>query len=193
MGRLSEWSRHPLANAWQHPYNPAMGGEITTIREAAPGDAPAIARVHEEAWRATYQGIIPHHHLMRMIARRGPEWWARAAGRAGGLLLLIFDGQVQGYASFGKARMPYPETGEIFELYLAPTFQGVGFGKRLFLAASRDLEQRGLHSLIVWALAENQPACDFYVRLGGKPGITTPERYGRVTLSRVAFFWPARP
>ncbi len=166
-----------------------MGVGIITIREAVPDDAAAIARVHEEAWRATYQGIIPHAALARMIARRGADWWARAAGHDEGLLLLIFDGQVQGYASFGRTRLPPPDTGEIFELYLAPIFQGLGLGKRLFLSVRQMLHRRGLVDLVVWALEENERACAFYDRLGGKRWLTAPERYGRVTLTRVAYHW----
>lgn len=29
------------------------------IREALPKDATSIARVHVDAWRATYRGIVP--------------------------------------------------------------------------------------------------------------------------------------
>ncbi len=172
-------------------YNFSMSGERIHIREATRSDAADIARVHEEAWRSTYQGIIPHLHLEKMIARRGPAWWARSLRRPGsGMLLLLFGGTVQGYASFGAARaLSGHRTGEIFELYLAPTFQGLGFGKKLFNAARRALELKGRRSLIVWALAENESACAFYQRLGGKPSATAAEHYGDVTLSRVAFLW----
>jgi ribosomal protein S18 acetylase RimI-like enzyme len=168
-----------------------MSNEFVQIREAERGDAPDIARVHADAWRSTYQGIIPHLHLERIIAYRGPGWWARGMRKAdSGLLVLRFDGAIQGYASFGAARiLSGPRTGEIFELYLAPTFQGLGFGKKLFMAARRALETRGRRSLIVWALAENKSACAFYERLGGRLSATAPEQYGEVTLNRVAFFW----
>lgn len=169
-----------------------MGVEIITIRRALPDDAPALARVHQEAWRTAYQGIIPHGALTRMIARRQPQWWTRAASYGEGLLVLEFDGQVQGYASFGQTRLRHSTTGEIFELYLAPVFQGAGLGKRLFLAARRALQDRGYSGLVVWALEENRTACEFYARLGGEPGLTAPERYGTVTLKRVAYFWPGR-
>ena len=161
------------------------------IRAASRGDAQEVARVHEEAWRSTYQGIIPHLHLERIIAHRGPAWWERNLRRPGsGMLLLTFNGTVQGYTSFGAARVASsPNTGEIFELYLAPVFQGMGFGKQLFVAARRALQKQGRRRLVVWALAENESACAFYGRLGGKPSVTAPEHYGNVTLNRVAFLW----
>ena len=83
-----------------------MGSELVQIRAATRSDAQDVARVHEEAWRSTYQGIIPHLHLEKIIAHRGPAWWERTLKRPGsGMLLLTFNGIVQGYASFGAARI----------------------------------------------------------------------------------------
>lgn len=164
------------------------------IRGAKPDDAIALARIYEETWRSTYQGIIPHLHLERMIARRGPRWWYQNLKRGYVMALMTFDGQPQGYASYGSARhAPARSSGEIFELYVTPSFQGVGLGKKLFLAARRDLERRGLRSLVVWTLADNHPACAFYASQGGKRVATAPEDYGSVQLQKIAFTWPARP
>lgn len=169
-----------------------MGGEIIGIRDAKRKDAEGIARVHEAAWRSTYQGIIPHLHLEKIIAHRGPGWWERSLTRGRTeTLILTYQDQPQGYVSFGAARaLRTGATGEIFELYLAPSFQGLGLGKRLFVAAHQALKKRGHSSLIVWSLAENESACAFYGRLGGARGAIMPENYGSVTLHRVAFLWP---
>ena len=170
-----------------------MGGEIIQFREAKPGDAIDLARVHEETWRSTYQGIIPHLHLERMIARRGPRWWQQSIRRGYGLVVMTYNSQPQGYASYGKARYaPSRSTGEIFELYIAPCFQGLGLGKKLFNAARRNLELRGMRHLIIWALADNEKACAFYAQQGGKHVATAPEKYDEVELQKVAFSWPAQ-
>lgn len=169
-----------------------MGVEIVQIRAARPEDAAVLASVHDAAWRSTYQGIIPHIYLERMIAKRTPNWWRRTLERDSGYLILTFDGQPQGYASIGIARYArIRNAGEIFELYLNPPFQGIGFGKRLFHAARRELRLRGLNALVVWALEDNHMACDFYERLGGKPGAKAPQRYGETVLQKLAYSWPA--
>lgn len=150
-----------------------------------------ITRIHDEAWRYTYRGIIPHLHLESMISRRGPDWWKRNMRRGAGLWVLCFNGIPQGYAAFGNARMRSVNgAGEIFELYMAPAFMGAGLGKRLFHAVCDELERRGRQSLIVWALAENEPACAFYARQGGKQYASAHESFGDVWLTRVAYFWP---
>jgi GNAT superfamily N-acetyltransferase len=166
-----------------------MGTGTVQIRRAKPEDAAAVLAVHDSAWRLAYQGIIPHFHLETMINRRGLGWWKRSLER-GGMLVLTFDGQPQGYVTYGRARhAPLFKTGEIYELYLAPPFQGIGLGKRLLLAARRELENLGLKGLIIWALEDNVTACDFYARTGGERCAQSAELYGDTTLPKVAFHW----
>jgi ribosomal protein S18 acetylase RimI-like enzyme len=157
---------------------------------ATPADGEAVAAIHDAAWRSTYQGIIPHLYLERMISRRGPLWWQRQIEHGSNITLLLFNGAPQGYASWGRARGAWPwAAGEIFELYVSPPFQGVGLGKRLFMNVRGALRLEGLNRLVVWALKDNEPACAFYSGLGGAITAVAPERYGEVTLTRVAFVW----
>lgn len=167
-----------------------MSVDLVGFRRAVPEDASAIASIHDEAWRSTYQGIIPHLHLERMIARRGPLWWQKQIERGSNVTLLVFDGQAQGYASWGRARGAWPwAAGEIFELYVSPPFQGVGLGRKLFSTARKALSNRGLSKLVVWALKDNDIACAFYGGLGGVVAALASERYGEVCLPRVAYVW----
>ena len=118
------------------------------IRKAEPSDAGAIAEVHLQAWRGAYSGIIPHRTLTSMINRRGADWWANAIRRAATVLVVEIGGEIAGYATIGKNRArELRQQGEIYELYLRPEFQGLGFGRRLFTAARRDLLQSGLKSM----------------------------------------------
>jgi ribosomal protein S18 acetylase RimI-like enzyme len=169
-----------------------MVEKVISIRNARPADAEAIAEVHDAAWRDAYRGIIPGRELERMIARRGPRWWQAAISRGSRLVVLDFGGRIAGYASYGRNRVPaMPYSGEIFELYLAPEFQGLGMGRRLFEAARRDLNDHGYVSTLVWALADNERALDFYTRLGGKIIRRAEERFGDETRGRVAFGFAA--
>ena len=165
-----------------------MVATLITIRPARVEDAQEIAQVHDAAWRDAYRGIIPGRELEKMIARRGPAWWLAAIRRGSRLMVLDFDESIGGYASYGRNRVPgLPYEGEIFELYLAPEFQGLGFGKRLFEAARKDLSEYGLETMLVWALADNERATDFYRRLGGHVARRAEERFGGEVRDRIAF------
>ena len=72
-------------------------------RWSAAADEAGLARVHRDAWRYAYAGIIPGLTLERMIARRGPAWWGRMHDRGFRALVLDCDGTLAGYATFGTA------------------------------------------------------------------------------------------
>jgi GNAT superfamily N-acetyltransferase len=153
-------------------------------------DAPSLAALHAEAWRGAYRGIIPHLPLERMIARRGQAWWERALDERYPLLLLDFGGEPAGYATFGRSRLRHtPAQGEIFELYLHPVYQGLGLGRRLFDTTRKRLLDLRYKDLVVWALADNDSACSFYLGLGGKPIAEAAERFDQVALRKIAFAW----
>jgi ribosomal protein S18 acetylase RimI-like enzyme len=161
---------------------------LITIRNAREGDAQGIADVHDAAWRDAYRGIIPGRELERMIARRGPRWWHSAIVRGSRLLVLDFDDTIGGYVSYGRNRVPSLRYGgEVFELYVAPEFQGLGFGKRLFETARMDLLEHGYPSFLVWALADNERAVEFYKGLGGVNVRQANERFGSEIRARHAF------
>src|ERR687890_2661981 len=127
---------------------------VISIRRAKSEDAAALSGVFDAAWREAYSGIIPGIALERMLARRGPRWWLSTIGRGRPLVVLDVAEVVAGYVSYGRCpdRSP-PADGEIHELYLAPEYQGIGFGRRLFRAVRNDLRDRDMPRMVVWALA----------------------------------------
>jgi GNAT superfamily N-acetyltransferase len=167
-----------------------METDLVQIRPARLKDATALAEVYAEAWRGAYRGVIPHLSLERMIARRGLSWWQGALAERRPLLVLDFDGAASGYATYGRCRSGRTAfQGEIFELYLHPVYQGLGFGEKLFERARKRLADLRLKGLMVWALSDNDGACNFYLSLGGKPVAEGAERFGEVSLRKVAFAW----
>ena len=172
-------------------YTP-MSTVLIEIRRAKLADAEDVAQAHDEAWRAAYQGIIPGTELDKLINRRGPDWWQSAIRKGSRIALMQFGDRIAGYANYGRnrARSLYYD-GEIYELYLKPEFQGLGFGRRLFTAARRDLAQSGLKTMVIWALSDNEPAVDFYRNLGGRAVARSSERFGTKVLDKVAFAWQA--
>ncbi len=167
-----------------------MSTILIEIRQARAADAAAIAQTHDEAWLAAYQGIIPGGELQKLINRRGPQWWDSAIRKGSRISVLVFGDRIAGYANYGRNRARSLQfDGEIYELYLRPEFQGLGFGRRLFAAARRDLVQSGLRSMVIWALSDNEPATGFYRTLGGRMVARSSERFGPKSLDKVAFAW----
>ena len=72
---------------------------------------------------------------------------------------------------------------------MAPTHQGVGLGEHLFEGARHVLDAGRMSGLLVWALADNTGACDFYRRRGGRPVARTKERMGDRSLPKIGFGW----
>src|ERR1700740_2990047 len=160
------------------------------IRRARSSDAEPLAATHDVAWRTAYRGIIPGPELDKLINRRGPEWWDGAIRKGSRVSILAFGETIAGYVNYGRNRArSLTYEGEIYELYLRPEFQGLGFGRRLFAAARRDLQQSGLKSMVIWALSDNDPATEFYRGLGGRMVARSSEQFGPKSLDKVAFAW----
>ena len=160
------------------------------IRKAGPRDADAISVVHHEAWMGAYSGIIPHKALIRMVSRRGVQWWRSAIARAANVSVVEIGGSVVGYATLGRNRArELTQKGEIYELYLKPEYQGVGLGSRLFAAARQRLAEHGLGGTVVWALEDNAGALSFYAGLGGRDIAEGVEVFDQKALRKIAFAW----
>jgi len=159
------------------------------VRKAKPADAKALAAVFRESWLAAYRGIIPHVQLETTVLRRGTDWWVSAIRSGDAVLVMEVAGTIAGYATCGAARGRRQSQGEIYELYLSPPYQGLGLGAHLFEACRYTLDSRRFNGLIVWSLAENTPAIDFYWRRGGRPVARSIDRFGTAKLPKIAFAW----
>lgn len=160
-----------------------------SVRPAEIADAEALAAVFAESWGSAYRCIIPHPHLQAMIRRRGDTWWASAVRNRETITVLAVGEEIGGYATFGLSRTRGAYDGEIYELYLKPTFQGLGLGELLFESCRARLDERSLKGLIVWALSANDAAATFYKRRGGRVVGRSHDRIGGARLEKTAFGW----
>lgn len=164
------------------------------IRPATAADIPGIARVHVQAWRETYAGIVPAAHLARLSTERSAQVWTRSlASPMGRTLVLAREGEVKGFVSAGPPRsdLKYFD-GEIYALYILRDLQGHGHGRRLFAAAVAALRADAHRSLALWVLRDN-PTRGFYAHLGGVVVGEQCLTLGGEELVEVAFGWPRLP
>jgi GNAT superfamily N-acetyltransferase len=160
------------------------------ISSAEPRDALDIASIHASAWENAYAGMIPYKALRGMIARRGESWWNQAIKTSNSVLLAKFEGKSIGYATIGRNRTKQlAAEGEIYELYLRPEYQGLGFGAHLFTAARDRLNDFGMKGTVVWALEDNNRATNFYEALGGVDLAEGTETFEGKPLRKIAYVW----
>jgi ribosomal protein S18 acetylase RimI-like enzyme len=153
-------------------------------------DASDLAAVFRDSWTLAYTALLPDEHLTRLVRKRDTQWWQTALQSSEPVLVLEVAGTIAGYATYGVSRSRGKHQAEIYELYLSPIYQGLGFGEHLFEACRSRLDERGLRGLMVWALLGNKQACDFYWRRGGRPVASVHEVFGATKLEKVAFAWP---
>jgi len=165
---------------------------MTIIRDAGPGDAPLIARVHVATWRTTYPGLIPDSILVGMSEQRHEAMWRRSVEQPGGDVVVVADHPrdgVVGFASCGARRgSSLPFAGEVYTLYVQQDHQGHGIGRRLLAHCFRVLLDRGYPSAVVWVLATN-PSRFFYRAMGGSHAADRTEALWGVLMDETAFGW----
>ena len=162
---------------------------FVTVKPAGVVDALSIAEVFRLSWLNTYAAIIPQSHLEYMVKRRGVAWWRSAIRSRDTVNVLKFDGRIVGYATCGSSRDSSTYEGEIYEIYLLPEYQGAGLGELLFEACRHHLDERRLRGMIVWCLADNTRAMEFYERRGGVCIASSHEMLGGTQLEKIALAW----
>ena len=185
-----------------------MTGQVV-IRRARLADAAGIAGVHIETWQAAYAGVIQDSYLIELDHEDQTRAWRRdIMGRRPGTGILVAtaktgpeagsqagpkDGrneQVVGFGSWGRcrsAKLPY--AGEIYMLYVADDWQGLGLGRRLLSTMFRELLQARRDSAFLWVLSAN-PSRFFYDAMGGRPVAERQEPFAGSLLEETAYAWP---
>ena len=128
--------------------------------------------MHLASWRWAYRGLLPEAYLGRLSEDElAARWWRRlAAGELDeSIRVLESDGDVAGFVSFGPLRddpswLGY--AGEVSMLYLEPELVGRGHGAALLSAALEELGRLRCYWVVVWVLARNERARQFYEREG---------------------------
>jgi len=161
------------------------------IRDALVADAPAIARVRIDAWRATYRGIMPDAYLDSMNLADSAAFWERilASGSPNASVYVAqSDRGVVGFASANVREAPkFDLDAELSAIYVAADHQRQGVGRRLVAAVAAAQRARGATGFISWVIARNQPARAFYERLGGELLVEQPFQWDGVDLVEAGY------
>jgi L-amino acid N-acyltransferase YncA len=159
------------------------------IRTAAPGDAPAIARVHIESWRTTYRGIVPDAYLDALDIDQRAAMWCGAATMSVQLLVAEQNAEIIGFLCAGPIREAVGNCdAELYAIYLLAHAQHRGIGAALLTELARRLTAQGFKSMAVWVLAANASS-RFYERSGATLLAQKEIEVGGVQLPVTAYGW----
>ncbi|WP_346892592.1 GNAT family N-acetyltransferase [uncultured Roseibium sp.] len=168
-----------------------MTTALIDLRPATPEDSDALAEIHSTAWLGAYRGLLNGVELQRLVSRRTAPWWRAALSRGVQIKLLQVADEPAGYATFGTCRIrDLSSEGEIYELYLRPEYQGLGFGRSLFNSVRAELAARNLSGLAVQVLSDNDPACTFYKTMGGRLAGKSWYRSAGKRMGLSVYTWP---
>ena len=163
-----------------------------TVRAARLQDASAIARVYIDSWHDTYPAILPSNLLRAMSPKGQTARWRNVIAGGSRERALVAECQkhgVVGMTSLGAAldkALGYD--GEVYTLYVAPDFFGIGVGSTLLRAAFGALHASGHASCVIWAHARN-PARFFYEAMGGRLVAERSRPLMGSIVPEVAFGW----
>lgn len=139
-----------------------------TIRLARQDDATDVAQVYIDSWQDTYAGLLPFALLRAMTAKGQTARWLAAIQRRECILVAESRHGIVGMASIGPARdNALGFDGEVYSLYVDPSYLGCGVGRALLKGSFEALRQNGMRSCVIWAHAKNH-ARYFYEAMGGR-------------------------
>ncbi|ALO11983.1 GCN5-related N-acetyltransferase [Streptomyces venezuelae] len=171
-------------------------GTTTSIREATPEDAAALAGVHVRSWQAAYRDLLPGPYLDSLDPEeRAAVWHDRltAPDRPTVLLATEADGRVVAFSCLrawpgeepeesgashasdgtdgtdGTDALDLTTTAELAALYALPEAWGTGVGRSLLAASTEVLVTAGFRTAVLWVFADNTRGRRFYEAAGWRP------------------------
>ncbi len=136
------------------------------IRPWERGDLESVRRITWETWLATYAAFIPEGDLRRYFDEHYTvqalgELMASASFRG---LFAVAEGSALGYAKVQYH--PDDQRCYLSSLYVIPSAQGKGVGKRLLEQAESIAREFGVDEIWLGVMVQNTQALDWYTGLG---------------------------
>ena len=139
------------------------------IRPAVPEDAPVLARIQTEAWKAAFGGILSPEALAQ--ATKPEEAQAMHAfvleHQLAHVSLQCIDGTPQGMTAWSENRDNLGcDTAELICIHSLPQFWGHGYGAHMIQHALEEAKHAGYVRLVLWVFEGNERARRFYEKHG---------------------------
>jgi GNAT superfamily N-acetyltransferase len=135
------------------------------VRRAVLDDAPQIARVHVQTWRAAYAHVFPADYLAALsVDEREQQWRQTLSAGMYDVFVAELDGRIKGFASAGATEDEdeHVPPGELYAIYVDAAAWGLGVGRALLARAEEALLQAGFDEAALWVLEDNPRARRLY-------------------------------
>ncbi|NBD30959.1 MAG: GNAT family N-acetyltransferase [Alphaproteobacteria bacterium] len=156
------------------------------IRKPRHEDIADLARIHVQAWRETYRGLIPEAEITRRDIGYRERLWAKLIDAPG---LVTRYAPCVGFAQVGPQRdadfADRGYTGELYNLYVLAAHQGTGIGRQLLDAVRPDTAFTAL------MVSGNDRAGRFYIASGATFLDRREVTEDGMTFMEDAYGWPA--
>lgn len=132
----------------------------------------AVAHVHVRAWQVGYRGLMPDDYLqgLRPLDRAQHYDFASLDPARPRTWVAVEADAILGFATISPARdTDAAGRGELCALYVEPDCWGRGVGRALASAARGELCRLGFTAAILWMVAGNARAEQFYRSDGWTP------------------------
>lgn len=168
------------------------------IRPLADADVDALGLITVASMLGTFLGVIPESDLdLEWTPAQSAANWHRALAHVQPgerYAVAEVDGAVVGFvwsaATSGRTEAEGRIEGEaeVRGLFVLPSRQGRGIGRRLLAHAAHQARAQGATSLLIGCIREN-PSCGFYRHLGGVEAFRRPDHIDRYETEQVFFRW----
>jgi L-amino acid N-acyltransferase YncA len=138
--------------------------QSVTIREAAPADIPALARLHVITWNDTHAPFLRNGPTVATREQQWREAFARQDGSWFCYVVETANGELVGFAKGCRSDNPDYD-GELNKIYLLRAYQRQGLGRRLIGLVARRFLSQGITSMWLYGDARN-PSYRAWLALG---------------------------
>lgn len=132
------------------------------IRDAKAEDAVDIGNVRYKSWQETYTGLINQEYLDNMSAQKCVEMVEKCIKTT---LVAEVENKIAAYLYYEHCKdAEYGDCAIISAIYVLKEYQKNGVGKMLIDTCIKKLT--GYRKLILWVVAGNKNAIEFYKKYG---------------------------
>lgn len=142
---------------------------MITINKAGQEELPIVRDIALKTWPDTFAGILSPSQIdyMLNLMYNLKTLKSQLSEKGQVFLLTEEEGEFLGFAAY-ELNYSEGEKTKLHKIYVLPSVQGKGLGKKLINEIADQAKAKGQKSLLLNVNKFNQPAIDFYAYLGFK-------------------------